>query len=372
METNGWDRVEGPDGNEYLAPKRIEERAYTIDRRRESATFNVDWNVDGATTLYLHSLWSDFRDQEQRQATQYNFDDGEPETLSNDAGTFTGATIAKTIKLREETQRIQSYAFGGETLADLWTFDYELAFSKADEVNPGEIEGSFEGDHDIGYSGAHNPRPHPYPLDAGAANDASTYALDEMSIADSDTEDREKSARADVRRDFALTDGAAYVKFGTKLRRREKFADESSLDYDVDGPTLADFGPRHVDYEFGDFGPRLDAASGARLRTRGPAGRGAQRRRHARRLARGRLFGGRGHRRGLSHGRLRRRPVALQRRRARRAHAFRCDRHAGAVRRCRRRAPCSIRFAQSTITPTCCRSSTRVTTSTRTWAFARR
>ncbi|MET0232870.1 MAG: TonB-dependent receptor [Rhodanobacteraceae bacterium] len=255
IETNGWDRVEGADGNEYLAPKRIEERAYTVDRRRESATFNVDWNVDGATTLYLHSLWSDFRDQEQRQAMQYNFDDGEPETLSNDAGIFTGATIARTIKLREETQRIQSYAFGGETLADLWTFDYELAFSKADEVNPGEIEGSFEGEHDIGYSGAQNPRPHPYPLDADSAQDPSTYALDEMSIADSDTEDREKSVRADVRRDFALTDGAAYVKFGAKLRRREKFADESSLDYDVEGPTLADFGPHRVDYEFGDFGP---------------------------------------------------------------------------------------------------------------------
>ena len=255
METNGWETREAPDGSEFLAPKRIEQRAYTVDRRREAATFNVDWIASENTSLYLHGLWSDFRDREQREGNQYGFEDADVESLDADGGVFTGAEINKTIKLREETQRIQSYALGGETLADLWTFDYEVAWSKADEANLGEIEGTFNGEYDIGLGGARNPTPHAYPLDVDAANDPAGYALDEVSIADSDTEDTERSARFDVRRDLALTDGSAYVKFGAKARRREKFANTDSLNYEADGPTLADFYLPHVDYAFGAFGP---------------------------------------------------------------------------------------------------------------------
>lgn len=255
METNGWETREAPDGSEQLMPKRLEQRAYSVDRRRESATFNVEWIASENTSLYLHSLWSDFRDREQREANQYRFDKGDVESLDADGGTFSGAELDKTIKLREETQRIQSYALGGQTLADLWTFDYELAWSKADEVNPGEIEGSFKGEHDIGLSGARGTTPHAFPLDVDAANDPASYVLDTISIADSDTEDTERSARIDVRRELSLKDGAAYLKFGVKTRRREKFANTDSLDYEVDGPTLADFYLPHVGYAFGAFGP---------------------------------------------------------------------------------------------------------------------
>jgi len=255
METNGYETREAPDGSEFLVPKRLEQRAYTVDRRRESATFNVDWIANENTSLYFHSLWSDFRDQEQREANQFRFDKGDVASLDADGGTFTDAELNKTVKLREETQRIQSYAFGGSTIADLWTFDYELAWSKADEANHGEIEALFSGDHDIGITNPVGSTPHAYVLDPESANDPSTYALDTISIADSDTEDKERSARLDVRRDLDIKDGAAFVKFGAKARRREKFADSDSLDYEADGPTLADFYRANIDYGFGPFGP---------------------------------------------------------------------------------------------------------------------
>jgi TonB-dependent receptor len=259
---DGFVRREAPDGSEYRIPERLSQRRYEVERDRKAATANVDWIVSDSTSVYLHTLFSDFRDNEDRQQSQYRFDKGDVATLDAEGGTFTGGRIDKQVKLRVETQRIQSYALGGQTMIDPWTIDYELAWSKADEAEKGHIEAEFQGKQDIGIRNPLGTRPTAYPLDADTFADPDTYAFDKLTIDDSQTTDVERSARLDLRRELDLSSGSAFIKFGGKLRRRSKDTNPDTYTWEYDGDDdlpLTGFVRPGVDWGFGDFGPGIAA-----------------------------------------------------------------------------------------------------------------
>lgn len=259
---DGWVQREAPDGTAHAVPERISQRRYHVERDRKALTANIDWIVDDRTSLYLRTLYSDFRDKENRQQNQYRFDKGDVLTLDADGGSFAKGRVDKQVKLRVETQHIRSYALGGETVLDPWTLDYEIAWSRADEIEKGHIEAEFHGKQDIGLAAARATRPIAYPLDGGVFADPATYAFDKLSVDDSDTRDTERSARLDLRRELDTGAGSAFVKFGGKLRRREKFTDPDTYTWEYDGDddlALTGFALPHVDWGFGDFGPGIAA-----------------------------------------------------------------------------------------------------------------
>src|SRR5690606_29988489 len=103
---------------------------------------------------YLRTLFSSFKDDEQRIANAVEFDDAQ---LSGATGP---AEVIRELKDREETQEMQAFTLGGEHFIDAWTVEYAAGFSKSSEDESGGISGAgFTGDFTgMGFNGTRKPR----------------------------------------------------------------------------------------------------------------------------------------------------------------------------------------------------------------------
>ena len=144
--------------------------------------------------LYLRTLFSSFKDDEQRIGNAVEFDDAQ---LNGATGP---ATVTRSLKDREETQEMQAFTLGGEHFIDAWTVEYAAGFSKSSEDESGGISGAgFTGDFTgMGFNGTRKPR-----LIAPAAFfDPANYDLDEVEYTEGLTEDEQTSVNLDITRDF--------------------------------------------------------------------------------------------------------------------------------------------------------------------------
>lgn len=256
VETAGFDTLEGPDG-EFPGIEEAEQRDYTITRERRSAALNFDYRPSERTDLYLRTLYSDFSDDEIQRTNTFVFDDGDIESLSDDAAAFSGATVEKLSEARKEDQEILSTAFGAEHRFGAYTVDGVLGYSEASEDQPEALNIAFVGEGvDTAYSLADREKP----LLSGsgdAFSDPSAYVLDEIEQERTFTEERETSLALNLRREFAWRDAPLEWKVGAKTRLREKEANTDATIFDgfgEDEVTLATFGNERIDYPLGDFG----------------------------------------------------------------------------------------------------------------------
>ncbi|HEY8568438.1 TonB-dependent receptor [Microbulbifer sp.] len=261
IETDGvWESMEAADGTEAIGAPEIEQRDYTITRERTGLAANFDLKVSDNSQLYLHTLYSDFSDAEERQRNSFKLDKGDLQTISANSATWSDATLDKSLKDRKEEQEILSLVFGGEHNLNEWGIEYALGYSHAEEAEPHRRDTGFEQkDLELGYTSA-GDIPTLFASDAGM--DASQFDLDEIVIEDNYTEDEEVSFRIDVRRDIEMAGNPSELKFGLQERRREKSGDLNATVYsDFGGDyTLADFVMNDVDYGLADFGPGINKA----------------------------------------------------------------------------------------------------------------
>lgn len=273
VETGGaWDFDR--DADEGAALEEVEQRDYTIERERIGAALNLDLELGLNTSLYLRTLYSEFSDDEQRQASVVEFgeealnDDDELEFdgKGREAGETGLAEIKRELKDRKETQRIFSTTFGGQHYVNDWTVDFAAGFSKASEDEPGGIgSATFKADafDDMGFSNTRKPKI----ITSAAALDSSNYELDDIEYETAKTSDIQKSIKFDFTHDLYLADNPALIKFGMKASQREKkqnineyiFEDLDDHGFTDEQLSLANFTDGQVDYGLGSFGPKISA-----------------------------------------------------------------------------------------------------------------
>lgn len=263
VETDGaWEMMEAEDGSEAFGAPEIEQRDYTITRERTGLAANFDLRLSETSQLYLHSLYSDFSDEEERQRNEFKLDKGDLQTITASSATWSDARINKSLKDRFEEQEILSLVFGGEHDLDQWGLEYALGYSHSEEKEPHRRDTEFEFDGvEIGYTGAgQKPTLAVGAGDIDAALDAASYELNEIVIEDNFTEDEEVSFRIDVRRDIQVAGNDSELKFGLQQRNREKSGDLNATIYEGFGGdyTLADFAMNSVDYGLSAFGPGVN------------------------------------------------------------------------------------------------------------------
>jgi len=263
VETDGaWEMMEAEDGSEAFGAPEIEQRDYTITRERTGLAANFDLRLSETSQLYLHSLYSDFSDEEQRQRNSWKLDKGDLQTITSNSASWSDATLDKSLKDRFEEQEILSLVFGGEHDLDQWGLEYALGYSHSEEAEPHRRDTGFEQKGlQLGYTSAgQKPVLAVGAGDVEAALDAASYELDEIVIEDNFTEDDEVSFRIDVRRDIRVAGNDSQLKFGVQQRNREKSGDLNATTYDGFGGdyTLADFAINDVDYGLSAFGPGID------------------------------------------------------------------------------------------------------------------
>ena len=265
IETDGaWEEFTALDGSEGVTAGEIEQRDYTVTRERTGLAANFDLRLSETSEVYLHSLYSDFSDEEERQRNSWKLDEenDDPSTISGNSVTWDDAALDKSLKDRFEEQEILSLVVGGAHELDQWGVEYALGYSHAEEAEPHRRDTAFVQEGlQLGYTSAGRiPNMAVGADDAEAVLNAANYELDEIVIEDNFTEDEEVSFRIDVRRDIQVAGNPSELKFGLHERRREKSGDLNATVYDgFDADyTLADFAMNNVDYGLGAFGPGIN------------------------------------------------------------------------------------------------------------------
>ncbi len=284
-EGDGWAFADG-----VLYPEELELRLYEIERERISTALNFDYRLGSNTELYLRTLYNSFEDVEIRHRTEFKANDEGLEDGDVAAGSiFDTSTpgiaifnanadssddyvieVDRDIKNRTETQDIWSVQLGGSTFYNALTFDYQVAYSRAEEEEPGRLDIEFrnkvEGGDGADYAIAYNIADTALPvIDAGSSSatffNAEDFAYEGAETTDGLAETNEFAARFDIKRDGAVFGVPGFVKGGVKARLRDKRYDPTVRVYgdDLDGlsSTLADFATT-PDYVIDTYGPTGD------------------------------------------------------------------------------------------------------------------
>jgi len=253
-EAGGWG-VE--DGDFFFLNDDYEQRFYDLTRERIGFVGNFDLDLSDTTRLYLRTLFNNYEDDEIRNKFEYrDLDDGA--ALSANVSSVPINEVDAEVRQRREIRQIQTYALGGETDFEAWTFDYEVAyaFAKQDDSDNHDVTFRFEDIQDAGVGNLLFDTSDPQqPLLSGqvaldAIFDPSNYSLDELEEEDSLNEDKEYSARIDIAREALLGAGAVPVtwKFGGKYRDREKTRDVNKIFSEADDLGLSAFvGEQFID-----------------------------------------------------------------------------------------------------------------------------
>ena len=230
----------------------FENRWYDLTRERLGLVANFDWRVNENTDLYLRTLVNEYKDDEVRNKFELrSFDDFEDDDVVTPTSTsFALEEVDAEVRLREEVRQIQTFAFGGETDWNEWTFDYEVsyAFAEEDDSNNHDVTFRSENLQDIvaenitlDYSSPETPRLVASDAFLAEVYNPANYFLDSFEREFTTNEDTEISAKFNVAKQSFVGDVPVTWKAGIKLRDREKIRDVNLTFEEDDTINLASF-----------------------------------------------------------------------------------------------------------------------------------
>jgi TonB-dependent receptor len=252
VETGGaWDLANGAGLEE------LEARDYQIQRDRLGVGLNFDYKPDDLSNYYLRTLYSKFKDNEQRHSAALEFDSAQ---LSGERGN--DAEGVRELKDRIDTQEIKSVTFGGEKNIGLWTIDGQASYTESSETSPLGIAGAvFKNDfNNVGFSNTRKPR-----ILAGADYfDPNSFDLDEVEAETTDFVSKQKDIKMDFARLYDFKGYDSQVKFGAKAIRRDVSNDTQTWKYEDFGtlPTnLSQYSGGNLNYKPGPFGQSINGSA---------------------------------------------------------------------------------------------------------------
>jgi TonB-dependent receptor len=223
--SDNWER----DGND------LELRDYNLLRTRLGLSSTIDYKPGERSELYFRTIYNRFTDREWRRRYIFVPDADNSPFQSNDIERFT--------KDRLEKQIVTSFNLGAKHSLQKLTIDYEIAYAEAIQDTPYDIEiGSvaevdqlstdFASDPDFP-SFVVNDLPH-----TSAANiylDNSIYEFDELVIGKTYAKDVNKTAKLNLSIPYKIGTSEALIKFGGKIRMKEKYFDITEDVYEWTG-----------------------------------------------------------------------------------------------------------------------------------------
>lgn len=231
-----WEPVAGL---ERGAPINIKYTDYSLNRERIGAIGSFDWRPGGPTDLYVRVLYSRFTEDEYRQRYRLDF---EPETLNADGrtGSSTATEIRQDLRLEYKEKSILTAMVGGRTFLDAWRFDYGVARSHNELVEPNQV-----------WQFRANPGTVDFDLSdqlftVTPRNPVTAAMLGFRQYQEQDTHGEEDiwAARFDAQRDLARGAGD-FFRFGLKYRSTDKVLDDAGYTWargsSANRFTLADF-----------------------------------------------------------------------------------------------------------------------------------
>jgi len=224
----GWGTDEF-DGNEQYFLDDYELRHYTINRKRFGFNTSLDYKFNNSSNLFLRGIWNRFTDQEYRRRLTFGSADFDSPTTAVDG------RAERELKDRYEAQDIWSLNAGGENMLGNMKLDYSLSYSYAQEDEPDARYSTFRLD-DLNWTYDYSDNDFPLLSNFNQDyNDASLYYLDEYSVEDNITTDKNLAAHLDLTMPISLGQNPGELKFGGKLRNKTKDRNSNVKIYSWDG-----------------------------------------------------------------------------------------------------------------------------------------
>jgi TonB-dependent receptor len=276
--TANWDRTdkgahgsekeygEETDINDNVIPFALQDMDlrdyYNIrDRYGLGGSFEYRPNVD--TRFYVNGMWNRFNDDQQRTRKRFRVTRND---YQDPAGTIVdGARIQPEMEARVEELLQAQFAAGGFHQFNQYTLDYKVAYSYAEEQHPEQIESAFRlngVDMRLDFSDPQFPK---FEVTNDVdIYDASLYELNSIDYRETFASDQNMVGAVNFKMPLNFANMATELKFGGKLRIKEKDRDDNRWGYDWEGPdvTMADFPSDRETTDFLNgnyrYGPQAD------------------------------------------------------------------------------------------------------------------
>ncbi|MBK8044071.1 MAG: TonB-dependent receptor [Haliscomenobacter sp.] len=218
--------------NFFVQYREVQFRHYDITRTRLSVSPTLDFKFNEQSFVYLRAMYNDFRDNETRRRLIYELDDALSETYYLYGG------IVHDIKDRLKEQELSTLGLGGEHRIGKATLDYQIFYAFAQESEPDRLEAAFESPGQaIAISLDTTDREYPrivFPNPANAVNatNYAKYTLDDLLLEERLVKDKNLTPRINLTLPYAFsTSSKGYLKFGGKIRMKDKRRDIRSQDF---------------------------------------------------------------------------------------------------------------------------------------------
>jgi TonB-dependent receptor len=250
-----------------------EQRDYIITRERLGFAGNVDFRATDSLSLFFRGLYTDFSDLEYRSRNEFLARNA-PISASNESSRFNDRIrIDRDSKDRVQAQDILSLQTGAEFTGDVWEMGVTLGYARATEDEVDRLDSEFRREFRTAdvpggflFDFNYNDRRRLGIAGANAASQAAItnpalFPLTRISLTDNTLDDEEWSGRIDIERATAFGEADGFIKFGGKVKLREKTNNQDvrrlttfGASPDGDAYNLADF-LWSIDYDLGTFGP---------------------------------------------------------------------------------------------------------------------
>lgn len=225
-------------------------REYQLQRIRRSVSAALDFRLDDANTLTWRSVYNHRDDWENRFRLVVKMD--EPDASGNAVAEVErqskgGIGAGRVDNRRLEDQRTQSHSLSGEHIFGGVLLEWAAQWARASEERPNERYIQFLQEDVPVVANIADPRKPSVILPATVPAD---FELDELSEEFQNTRDTDRNARLDL--SVPLLAGRTEIRFGGRVRDKEKTRDNDFYEYDANGiASLADAST--ADYSNPDF-----------------------------------------------------------------------------------------------------------------------
>jgi TonB-dependent receptor len=218
--------------NYFLQYRESQLRYYEVDRKRIGLSPVLTFKIKNGKEFYLKGLYSHYADQETRRRIIHTMDD------AVDFNYYLYGGIERDLKFRTKNQNLSSLNLGG-----LWDWkwvksDFQITFSNANEREPDRLEVNFENPGkaiQIAMNQNHPIFPistYPTPEGQLLSSNFNFYTFQSLLFENAKVDDRNITPRLNVEFPYtSSTLGKGYLKFGGKIRIKEKSRDISSSFY---------------------------------------------------------------------------------------------------------------------------------------------
>ncbi len=201
-------------------------RHYDLTRTRLGIAPTWDYKFNENSYIYLRGMYNRFTDNETRRRQIYDLEDALSPTYYLYGG------INHEVRERLKIQEVATANLGGEHKIGGLFIDYMIAYALAREEVPNYLQALFDSPGqaitvDIDLTEPDWPVPRfPKEIDSINAVSFGRYEMDDLELGESLITDQNVSMRANFRIPYTLNaDNSGYIKFGGKMRIREKERD---------------------------------------------------------------------------------------------------------------------------------------------------